>query len=138
MGSSHKLQSAGRAKSRYSIGLPACPYCVASPEEVWILTEDAIALPHPHPLTACHVVVAPRRHVLAFYDLDVQEQRMVWNLVGDIQKRIASALKVDGFDLGFVDGNAEDQGHTHIHVVPRPPGESLPLPHGIQWVAGDQ
>lgn len=102
------------------------------------MTDDAIAIPHPHPLTACHVVVAPRRHVLAFYDLDVQEQRLVWSLVTEIQKRIASALKVDGFDVGFADGNSEDQAHAHIHIVPRSPGESLILPHGIEWVNPDQ
>jgi diadenosine tetraphosphate (Ap4A) HIT family hydrolase len=114
--------------------LPACPYCDATPEEAWILTEDAIALPHPNPLTACHVLVAPRRHVLTFYELDVLEQRLVWNLVSEIQKRIASALKVNGFDVGFADGNAENPVHTHIHVIPRSPGESLELPKGVDWV----
>ncbi|HEY2016356.1 MAG TPA: HIT domain-containing protein [Bryobacteraceae bacterium] len=117
--------------------MPACPYCNASPEEAWIITEDAIAVPHPNPLTACHVVVAPRRHVLAFYDLDVQEQRTVWNLVSDIQKRISAALKVEGFDVGFADGNAEDPVHTHIHIVPRSPGEFIELPRGIEWVDAD-
>ena len=84
------------------------------------------------------MVVAPRRHVLNFYDLDVQEQRMVWNLVADIQQRIASALKVDGFDVGFADGSAQDQIHAHIHVVPRSPGESLALPQNVAWVNSDQ
>jgi len=118
--------------------LSTCPYCNAAPEEAWIVTDDVIAMPHPQPLTACHVVVAPRRHVLAFYDLDVQEQRMVWNLVAEIQKRISTALKVDGFEVGFADGNAEDQLHAHIHVVPRSPGETLELPSSVEWVNPDQ
>ena len=118
--------------------MPSCSYCNVSPEEAWIITDDAVAIPHPAPLTACHVVVAPRRHVLAFYDLDVQEQRMVWNLVAEIQKRISAALKVDGFDVGFADGNSESPVHAHIHVVPRPPGEALSLPHGVEWVNPDQ
>lgn len=124
---------------RYTIGLAACPFCVATPEEAWIVTDDAVALPHPNPLTACHVIVAPRRHVMNFYDLDVLEQRLVWNLVAEIQKRIASSLKVDGFDVGFADGNAANPVHTHIHVVPRPPGESLDLPkEGVEWVDPNQ
>jgi len=63
---------------------------------------------------------------------------MVWNLVADIQKRIAAALKVDGFDVGFADGSPETPVHAHIHVVPRPPGESLPLPGGVEWVDTNQ
>jgi len=62
---------------------------------------------------------------------------MVWNLVADIKTRIEAALKVDGFDVGFADGSAEDPVHTHIHVVPRPPGESLKLPSGVEWVNPD-
>lgn len=80
------------------------------------------------------MVVAPRRHVLAFYDLDVQEQHVVWGLVDEIQKRIASALKVDGFYVGFADGTDEYPVHAHIHVVPRSPGDQVQLPSGVQWV----
>lgn len=111
-----------------------CVYCSASAEEAWIITEDAVAVPHSDPLTNCHMVVAPRRHVLAFYDLDVQEQQEVWGLVGEIQKRIASALKVEGFHVGFADGTDADPFHAHIHVIPRTPGDLVRLPAGIDWV----
>jgi diadenosine tetraphosphate (Ap4A) HIT family hydrolase len=80
------------------------------------------------------MVVAPRRHVLAFYDLDVQEQQVVWGLVGEIQRRIVSALKVDGFHVGFADGGDDNPIHAHVHVVPRSPGDRLQLPHGVEWV----
>ena len=71
------------------------------------------------------------------HDLDVQEQRLVWNLVGEIQRRISASLHVDGFDVGFADGTDADPVHAHIHVVPRPPGERLTLPAGIEWVNTD-
>ena len=99
-----------------------------------MITEHAIAVPPPHPISTCHVVVAPRRHVMTFYELDVGEQQMVWGVVGEMRKRIADALKVSGFDIGFADGDPEHLIHAHIHVVPRPPGESIQLPDGIQWV----
>ena len=91
-------------------------------------------MPHSNPLANCHMVVAPRRHVRTFYDLDVQEQQVVWSMVGEIQKRILSALKVDGFYIGFADGTEEDPIHAHVHVVPRSPGDDLQLPAGIEWV----
>jgi len=80
------------------------------------------------------MVVAPRRHVMTFYDLDVQEQRMVWTLVAEIQKRISSALKIEGFHVGFADGSDEDPIHAHIHVIPRAEGEYVQLPRGVDWV----
>lgn len=113
-----------------------CPYCSITPEDAWILTEHAVAMPHPSPLTAWHIVIAPRRHVAGFYDLDVQEQRMLWYMVGEIRQRIASTVEVEGFDIGFEDGSPDDQNpaHARIHVVPRRPGARVNLPGGIEWV----
>jgi diadenosine tetraphosphate (Ap4A) HIT family hydrolase len=107
-----------------------------SPEDTWIITEFVVAVPHDHPLTPCHTVVAPRRHVAAFYDLDVQEQRMMWDVVGEIRKRVTSSLKVEGFDIGFADASPHDKEpvHAHIHVVPRTSGAPVDLPPGIEWV----
>ncbi len=98
-----------------------------------MITEDAVAVPSAQPLTACHVVVAPVRHVETFYDLDVQEQQAVWALVQEIRVRISASLQVEAFYVGFADGN-----HAHVHVVPRGPGESLNLPEGIEWVEPDR
>jgi diadenosine tetraphosphate (Ap4A) HIT family hydrolase len=114
----------------------ACPYCSLTLEDAWIVTEDAVAVPHTKPLAVCHIVIASRRHVSAFYDLDVQEQRMVWNMVGEIRNRIESYVKVEGFDLGFEDGSPGDENAAHavVHVVPRTPGAHVRLPRGIEWV----
>jgi diadenosine tetraphosphate (Ap4A) HIT family hydrolase len=93
----------------YSMVVSTCAYCSIAPEDAWIVAKDAIAIPHPNPLTPCHIVIAPRRHVTAFYDLDVQEQRAIWDMVGEIRKRVLLSLKVEGFDLGFEDGSPDDE-----------------------------
>jgi diadenosine tetraphosphate (Ap4A) HIT family hydrolase len=105
-----------------------------------MVSEEAIAVPHPRPLTPWHIVIAPRRHVAVFYDLDVQEQHMVWNMMGEIRNRIASSVKVEGFHLGFEDGSTDNEStaHTLVHVVPRTAGTPLRLPAGIEWVDGSQ
>jgi hypothetical protein len=99
--------------------LSACPYSAISPEDAWIITEFVVAAPHDNPLTPCHTVVAPRRHVAAFYDLDVQEQRMMWDVIGEIRKRVTSSLKVEGFDSDFADASSDDKdlAHENIQVV---------------------
>jgi diadenosine tetraphosphate (Ap4A) HIT family hydrolase len=84
------------------------------------------------PLTPGHVVVAPRRHVACFYDLDVEEQHGLWDLVSEVRRHVTAAQHVESVAIGFEDGE-EDQGHTRVHVVPRRPG--VALPHGIEWVA---
>jgi len=95
-----------------------------------------VAVPHPIPLNACHLIVAPRHHVAAFYDLDVQEQRMIWEAISELCGRIAASVPVEGFDAGFVDAPAGDERdfHAYLHLVPRIPGESVVLPSDAEWV----
>jgi diadenosine tetraphosphate (Ap4A) HIT family hydrolase len=79
--------------------------------------------------------VAPRRHVASFYDLDVQEQRFIWDMIRDLRKRISQSLDVKSFDAGFVDVLAgSEPAHTHVHLVPRVPGEAPNRPDGAEWV----
>src|SRR5579884_4064567 len=116
------------------MGLPDCTYCAVTPEEAWIATEEAVAVPHPHPLSMCHMIVAPRRHVCSLYALDVGEQQELWNLVTEIRNRLARSMRIEGFHLGFVDFPDQEGSHAYIHVVPRVNGESFVLPSGIEWV----
>ena len=111
----------------------SCPYCAVPREDAWISNEQAVAIPHRQPIAQFHFVVAPTRHAQTFYDLDVQEQRAVWTIVGEIQRHLATEMAVVGFELGFEDGATPDD-HTHVHVLPRLAGRPIPLPRGIEWV----
>src|SRR5258706_6441968 len=79
--------------------LSICPYCSFTPEDAWIVSDEVVAIPHPFPLASCHVLVAPRRHVAGFYDLDVGEQRQIWEVLNELRKRITLSLHVEGFDV---------------------------------------
>jgi diadenosine tetraphosphate (Ap4A) HIT family hydrolase len=108
-----------------------CLFCSTSPDDAWGCTAYGTALPAAQPLTPGHIVVAPRRHVVRFFDLDVEEQRGLWDLVSEVRKHVVAALHVESATIGFEDSEG-DQGHTHIHVVPRRP--DVELPRGIEWV----
>jgi diadenosine tetraphosphate (Ap4A) HIT family hydrolase len=113
----------------------SCQYCSVAPEDAWVSTEFVVAVPHTSPIGTCHLVVAPRRHAAAFYDLDVQEQRMIWDALAQLRQRIAATLEVEGFDAGFVDGPVgELDFHTHIHLIPRIAGQKVELPGNAEWV----
>ena len=114
--------------------MSTCPFCTADLEEAWIIHPGAIAIPHSNPLTNCHMLVIPTRHVPTFYDLDVQEQRAVWNMVAEIQNRLAASLQLEGFHVGFADSNPGHPVHAHIHVIPRAPGDCVVLSSDIDWV----
>jgi diadenosine tetraphosphate (Ap4A) HIT family hydrolase len=120
----------------YSDYLPACTICSITPEDAWEWTEFVVVAPHSNPLASCHMLIAPRRHVSDFYDLDVQEQRMVWDAVGEMRKRVAASITVEGFDVGFVDAPPNDDGsaHAYVHLIPRISGEHYEKPSGVEWV----
>jgi diadenosine tetraphosphate (Ap4A) HIT family hydrolase len=101
-----------------------------------VCTEFVVAVPHPNPLGPCHLIVAPRRHVAAFYDLDVQEQRMIWETISQLCRRIAESVATEGYDAGFVDSpvGREPSFHAYLHLVPRVPGRQVALPSDAEWV----
>jgi diadenosine tetraphosphate (Ap4A) HIT family hydrolase len=82
------------------------------------------------------LLVAPRRHVAAFYDLDVQEQRMIWETISQLCRRIAESVETEGYDAGFVDSpvNGDLDFHAYLHLVPRIPGPREALPGDAEWV----
>jgi diadenosine tetraphosphate (Ap4A) HIT family hydrolase len=102
-----------------------------SPEDAWAVSEYGVAFAAAPPLSDGHLLVAPRRHVAGFYDLDVQEQRGLWDFVCELRRNVVTALKVESVAIGFEDGE-DEQGHTRIHIVPRRPG--VELPGTIEWV----
>lgn len=111
----------------------SCPYCSISREDAWFSNDHAKAMPHRQPVSRFHFVIASARHVQAFYDLDVQEQRAIWGIVGDIQKRLAAEMRLEGFHIGFEDCPSSED-HAVVHVIPGIAGEHLQLPAEIEWV----
>jgi diadenosine tetraphosphate (Ap4A) HIT family hydrolase len=110
------------------------PFCSLAESDSWLFSEHAVAAPHAHPVSFGHAVVAPRRHVSAFFELDAFEQKMVWEAVRAIKRRVSEGLKVEGFHIGFMD-HEDGEGHAHIHVIPRGVDEEFTLPEGVQWVS---
>ena len=116
--------------------LLTCPYCAVAPKDAWLSTGFVVAVPHPKPLAPGHLMVIPRRHVAAFYDLDVQEQRMIWEAISQLCRHIAESVATEGYDVGFVDSPAsgEPNFHAYLHLVPRVSGRRVALPKDAEWV----
>ena len=98
----------------------------------------AAALRDGFPVSDGHTLVLPRRHVQSVFELAVEEQQEVWNLVAEVRDRLRSTLGSvpDGFNVGPNDGVQAGQTvtHAHVHVIPRYKND-MPDPRGgIRWV----
>jgi diadenosine tetraphosphate (Ap4A) HIT family hydrolase len=111
-----------------------CAFCAISPDRTSVSTDIAVVIPHPEPITPGHTVVVSRRHVSEFFELDVEEQQIMWQIVGAVQKAIMKTESVEAFSIGFADFPEGGDGHAHIHVLPRRSGDQFKLPEGIGWV----
>lgn len=113
--------------------LTDCPYCSVSSDDARLSNELALALPAVPPLARFHFVIVPKRHAGAFYDLDVQEQRAIWSIIGESQQRLSKEMPMLGLDIGFQDSD-DGSGHALVHIVPRLEGQTVQLTPGVEWV----
>ena len=98
--------------------------------------DDSIAVADRYPVAEGHTLVIPRKHVASVYDLTIQEQNAVWDLVRIVRERLLGELKPDGFNIGVNDGVAAGQTvpHAHVHVIPRRAGDVPDARGGIRWI----
>jgi diadenosine tetraphosphate (Ap4A) HIT family hydrolase len=96
-----------------------CELC--EPKEVLFESEFAYVRYDSRPLSAGHVIVAPRRHVAGFFDMTAAEQGSVLALLNRAHKLVQDRHKPDGYDIGVNIGAAAGQPRIHVHVdlIPR-------------------
>lgn len=96
-----------------------CAFCAVAETgaEAFVVYEDshAVVFMDKHPINAGHVLVIPKRHAAAFYELD--DESFVGLMLA--VKRMAAVLeavyrpkKVGMLAAGF------DVAHAHVHVLP--------------------
>ena len=115
---------------------PACPFCRWDKSQIVLANRVGIAFRDAYPLSRGHTLVVPRDHVSSLFDLPVEVQTSLWELVADVRGRLQEALGPDGFNIGVNDGWAAGQtvSHVHIHVIPRYTGDVADPRGGIRWV----
>lgn len=114
----------------------SCPFCEPPEDRVAIRTPHSVALQDSFPVSEGHTLVIPINHVSSVYDLNDEEFRDLWNLVGRVREELGKALRPDAFNVGINDGLAAGQTveHAHVHVIPRWKGDVADPRGGIRWV----
>ena len=98
-----------------------CPFCSLDPGSKWIENADAIAFADAYPVTNGHTLVIPRQHARSIYELAMDQESALWELVAEVRNRLPTDLHPDGFNIAVTDGLAAGQTieHAHVHVSPR-------------------
>lgn len=111
-----------------------CLFCkiVAGEIPTFKVYEDAdtLAFLDINPSAPGHTLVIPKRHAKDIFEADERSLQAVAATVKRIAEKIRSAL---GADISVLQNNGRAAGqaieHLHCHVIPRKPGDRLPLGH---------
>lgn len=82
----------------------------------------AFAVLNVHPYCTGHLLVLPRRKVRDLTDMNSEESRDLWSLVGEAVEVLRAEYRPDGLNVGLNLGRAAGgsiPAHLHVHVVPR-------------------
>ncbi len=116
-----------------------CIFCdfASAPREAYRAKLVLVVQPHAlvclnrYPFAACHLLVAPRRHVADLGDLAPEEYDALMQLVRLAVARVQRATGAEGINVGLNLGRAAGAGiadHLHAHVVPRWTGDTNFMP----------
>ncbi len=111
-----------------------CELC--TPAEV--LTDNALAYARldSNSLSRGHTLIVPRRHVADYFDMTVQEQAAIGELLRTARDMIVERHSPDGFNIGVNVGKAAGQNrmHVHMHLIPRYSGDVADPSGGVRCV----
>jgi diadenosine tetraphosphate (Ap4A) HIT family hydrolase len=109
--------------------MTTCELC--APHETVLEHALAYARYDSNSLSRGHVLVIPRRHVGDFFDMTLEEQGAVLELLNKARAFIKEKYSPDGYNIGVNIGKAAGQNrmHVHVHLIPRYTGD-VPDPSG--------
>jgi len=118
-----------------------CPFCRRIEEEdIFASSPLALAFPDAYPLSPGHMLVVPRRHEPAFFDLTPAEHGQMLTLASELHGLLVEELGFDGVNLGVNCGELAGQTvpHAHLHFIPRYRGDVAEPAGGIRWILPDK
>lgn len=124
--------------------MPDCIFCKIVAREIphYPVYEDAdvLAFLDIQPHAKGHTVVIPKSHVESVIDISDSDLAQVMRGVTQAVARLETALKPDGYNIGWNDRPAAGQAvpHLHVHILPRWHGDGGGSMHSIVKNSGDQ
>ena len=103
--------------------MKGCELC--APKDALFESDFAYVRYEANPLSAGHVIVAPKRHVADFFEMSGAEQGSILALLNRAKKLVQEKHKPDGYNIGVNIGAVAGQSrmHVHVHLIPRYAGD---------------
>ena len=117
---------------------PDCPFCKRVRGRKFLLAtrRTAVAIPDAHLVSPGHCLVLPKRHEPDFFELTVDEQSDMLELLWELRELLEAEHHTKSFNVGVNAGAPAGQtvDHAHMHLIPRYEGD-VPDPRGgVRWV----
>lgn len=111
-----------------------CELC--TPAEVVLENSLAYVRYDSNSVSRGHVLAVPKRHVASFFDMTIEEQSAVLDLLNQAQRLVKIEHSPDGYNIGVNVGKAAGQSrmHVHVHLIPRYVGDVADPTGGVRCV----
>jgi diadenosine tetraphosphate (Ap4A) HIT family hydrolase len=110
----------------------ACVFCriVDGREKASFVAQgtDAVAFMDVHPINEGHTLVVARKHAATIGEVDEVAAVAMWSLARRVARALRdSGLRCEGINFFLADGagGGQEVFHSHLHVVPRWPGDGF-------------
>lgn len=121
-----------------------CPYCglIENDDEDRLFAQNllAVAITDGFPVSDGHTLIAPRRHVSSFFELEKDEREAMFELLELTRLLLDGKHSPDSYNIGINDGPMAGQTvpHCHMHLIPRYEGDVEDPRGGVRWVIADK
>ena len=103
-----------------------CLFCRLNTDHLVAEDEFCYAVNDSFPVTEFHMLIIPKRHVAAYFDLNLSEVAAMHDMLVEMKKVIETKdNSVTGFNIGVNAGKDAGQSifHVHVHLIPRRKGD---------------
>ena len=118
-----------------------CPFCHVDDSLIKAVQGSVFAIEDQSPVSEGHHLIIPCRHCQTYFDMTDTERRDAARLIDRLKEEIQEKdCGVTGFNLGVNCGQDAGQTvfHTHIHLIPRRPGDTPRPRGGVRGVIPDK
>ncbi len=119
----------------------SCPFCHMDETLIKAVQGTVFAIEDRSPVSLYHHLIIPHRHCETYFDMTDAERRDAARLIDRLREEILEKdAEVTGFNLGVNCGQDAGQTvfHTHIHLIPRRPGDTPRPRGGVRGVIPDK
>lgn len=121
-----------------------CPFCADGQagfeERILVRDKTSFCIYDKYPVSDGHALVISDRHVSSFFELDICEQRSMFETLSRAKALIDKEKNPQGYNIGINDGAVAGQTifHVHIHLIPRYDGDVDMPEGGVRWIFPDK